>query len=108
MISTGNRFGGIKQSSSETPAGIQKGKKTFTTVPESEAEYTLSIQDILFDESSTFAFTLSFTHQAHELFLVESPVITGMDDEGKSVNVRLKIRNEGKGAFEATLFYTIF
>lgn len=109
MINTGgNRFGGVKTSQSTTIPSIQNGSRIFTTIPNSEEEYTVSLQGILFDEKSTFAFSVSLFHQAHELFLVEDPVITGMDSEAQTVNVRLKIKNTGEGAFEVKLFYTAF
>ena len=108
MINTGNRFGGVKTSQNSSIPAIQNGSKNFTPRPDSEEEYMVSIQEIFFDEHSTFAFSVSLFHQAHELFLVEDPVITGMDSEARTVNVRLKIKNTGKGAFEVKLFYTVF
>ena len=109
MINTGGKFGGMKAPEHRgKPPALQKGSRIFTVIPESEEEYTLSIQGIDFDDDTTFAFTVSLFHQAHELFLVEDPVITGMNQEAQSINVRLKVKNTGKGAFEVKLFYTAF
>jgi S-adenosylhomocysteine hydrolase len=107
MISASNRFSVSKDDVTKTPL-IQKGIRVFTTNAKSEEEYTISIQNIVFDEFSTFSFSVSLFHQAHELFLVEDPVITGMDEEANAINVRLKINNTGEGAFEVKLFYTVF
>ncbi len=107
MISSGNRFSGGKKEVSNTPL-IQKGSKTFPTEANCEKEYTISIPKLLFNDSSTFAFSVSLFHQASDLHLTEDPVITGMNPENGTINVRLKIKNEGEGAFEVKLFYTVF
>lgn len=111
MINNSNRFSGgaitQKKGASNTPT-IQKGFRVFPTIADSEEEYTISIPNVVINEESTFAFSVSLFHQAHELFLTEDPVITGLNYEENSINVRLKIKNTGKGAFEVKLFYTIF
>ena len=107
MISSGNRFSGGKKEITNTPL-IQNGSKVFTTEADCEKEYTISIPNLLFNDDSTFAFSVSLFHQASDLFLTEYPVITGMNPENGTVNVRLKVKNEGKGAFEVKLFYTVF
>ncbi len=109
MINTGNKFsGGSKTFGTKKIPAIQTGTKIFNAIPESEEEYSLNLTPILFNENTTFAFSVSFSHQSHELFLSESPVITGFSEEDDSVNVRLKIKNDGKGAFEVKLYYTVF
>lgn len=109
MINTGNKFsGGSKIAGSKKTPLIQRGVKSFTTKPKSEEEYSLNLTPVYFDEKTTFTFSVSFSHQAHELFLSESPVITGFNQEDDSINIRLKIKNDGEGAFEVKLFYTAF
>lgn len=111
MINNSNRFSGgaitQKKGASNTPT-IQKGFRVFPTIADSEEEYTISIPNVIINEESTYSFSVSLFHQAHELFLTEDPVITGLNYEENSINVRLKIKNTGKGAFEVKLFYTIF
>ncbi len=107
MISSGNRFSGGNKEVTNTPL-IQKGNKVFPTEANCEKEYTISISNLLLNDSSTFAFSVSLFHQASDLFLTEDPVITGMNPENGTINVRLKIKNEGDGAFEVKLFYTVF
>ena len=107
MISSGNRFSGGKKEITNTPS-IQRGSKLFTTEPNCEKEYTISIPNLIFNDDSTFAFAVSLFHQASDLFLTEDPVITGMNPENQTINVRIKVKNEGKGAFEVKLFYTVF
>lgn len=107
MISSGGRFSGGKASGSTIVPALQKGSKKFTTVPNQTEDYSLSLSPIIFDENTCFSFSVSLAHQPHELSLIEPPTITGFNEETNTVNIRLKVENTGKGAFEVTVYYVV-
>jgi len=108
MISSGGKFSGGKGSVSNIPPNHQTGFKTFPINPESEEDYTISLPNIQFNDASTFFFAVSLAHQPADLFLIQPPAITGLNQENNTVNVRLRVKNTGKGAFQCKLYYTIY
>lgn len=108
MISSGGRFSGGKAAGETITPVHQSGFKTFSASADSEEDYTLSLPNIIFNDASTFFFGVSLAHQPADLFLTQPPAITGLNAENNTVNVRLRIKNAGKGAFQVKLFYTVF